>query len=747
MPLSPPRLDDRNFDDLVDEVLARIPAHTPEWTNPRLGDPGRTLVELFAWLTDTLLYRVNLIPERQRLVFLRMLGMTMRPAIAARGIVSLSIDNKEISQPIAIRPRAVIDKPVHFETRSELTVLPLVGEAYIKRKPTSAEQAEFDKVLPGLKSIYGIANDATPYVTTPIFANGTAEPDGLDLATRSIDRTLWIALLTLKENPSEDFLTQVRTKIGDGRQIINIGLVPALKVPDLSEEIGPRAGIPFSWEVSYLRDSATNLVDYVSLDLVPGSDGTAGLTRAGTMRLVLPSADFIGAPSNDVRVSLNAGVGSTPPRLDDPKKAARLIAWIRLQPRQYVNSLSLTWVGINAVEMDARQTITGRIVGQSTGTADQELRLPGSSVEPASLQIQVEEPGLGYRAWQQIEDLALAGRDDSVYSLDAEAGTIHFGNGIRGRVPPFQARVRVAQMRAGGGANGNLAPGTLVNIRALELSTGNPTLKLNVLQSLPTAGGQDAETLEEAEVRIPAVFRHKERAVTSEDYRRLALDIPGVRVGRVELLPRFKPHQRRPDVPGVVSVLVLPYQEGYRAPNPRADRPFLEAIHANLDLRRPLATELYTIGCEYKALGVSTGITVQDGFGRQETIQAVQEALQRYLWPLLPGGVRGEGWPLGTPVIDRELEVVVARVPGVQSVSGVNLFKVVKDLQGQSQWAQITPTSAAGPASLSLFAWQLPELLAVVVDPEGNLPQDLTLPANPFAGSDGVAIPAVPEVC
>src|SRR5437667_1107319 len=67
VPIRPPALDDRTFSDLTDELLARIPAHTPEWTNPQLGDPGRTIVELFAWLTDALLYRVNLIPERQRL--------------------------------------------------------------------------------------------------------------------------------------------------------------------------------------------------------------------------------------------------------------------------------------------------------------------------------------------------------------------------------------------------------------------------------------------------------------------------------------------------------------------------------------------------------------------------------------------------------------------------------------------------------------------------------------------------------
>jgi hypothetical protein len=58
----PPSLDDRSYEDLVAELVSRIPAHTPEWTNPVPGDPGRTLIELFAWLTDTLLYRANLIP-------------------------------------------------------------------------------------------------------------------------------------------------------------------------------------------------------------------------------------------------------------------------------------------------------------------------------------------------------------------------------------------------------------------------------------------------------------------------------------------------------------------------------------------------------------------------------------------------------------------------------------------------------------------------------------------------------------
>src|SRR5580765_6727064 len=134
MPIRPPALDDRSFDDLVDELLARIPAHTPEWTNPRIGDPGRTLIDLFAWLTDTLLYRANLIPERQRLAFLRLLGEQMRPARPARTLITVGFEDENATQSVVIRPQATVKGPANFETLSELTVLPITTEAYYKRQ-------------------------------------------------------------------------------------------------------------------------------------------------------------------------------------------------------------------------------------------------------------------------------------------------------------------------------------------------------------------------------------------------------------------------------------------------------------------------------------------------------------------------------------------------------------------------------------------------------------------------------------
>ena len=121
MPIRVPSLDDRSYQDLVNEMLARIPAHTPEWTNPVPGDPGRTLVELFAWLTDTLLYRVNLIPERQRLAFLRLLGVQLRAARSARTVVALGFDAPANTAAQFLPALTRIKGPAIFELRASTT--------------------------------------------------------------------------------------------------------------------------------------------------------------------------------------------------------------------------------------------------------------------------------------------------------------------------------------------------------------------------------------------------------------------------------------------------------------------------------------------------------------------------------------------------------------------------------------------------------------------------------------------------
>ena len=104
MPLPIPNLDDRRFDDLVAEATARIEAHTPEWSNIAPGDPGSALIDLFAWLTETILYRQNLIPLRQRRAFMNLLSMPLRPAAPATGLVC--VDAGATPAPARSRRRA-----------------------------------------------------------------------------------------------------------------------------------------------------------------------------------------------------------------------------------------------------------------------------------------------------------------------------------------------------------------------------------------------------------------------------------------------------------------------------------------------------------------------------------------------------------------------------------------------------------------------------------------------------------------
>src|SRR6476659_9757927 len=84
MPLVTPRLDDRRFQDIVDEAKSRIPRYCPEWTDHNVSDPGVTLIELFAWMTDLLLYRVNQVPDKMYVKFLEMIGVRLEPPRSAR---------------------------------------------------------------------------------------------------------------------------------------------------------------------------------------------------------------------------------------------------------------------------------------------------------------------------------------------------------------------------------------------------------------------------------------------------------------------------------------------------------------------------------------------------------------------------------------------------------------------------------------------------------------------------------------
>jgi predicted phage baseplate assembly protein len=748
VPLIPPALDDRSYGDLLEEMLASIPAHTPEWTSPQPGDPGQTLIEMFAWLADSILYRANLIPERQRLAYLKLLGQTLQPAAAARGLVTLASDPAKTAVMAAVTG-ASLTGAATFETLSEIDVLPVSGQVYIKM-PLSADQTTASMpLLTGLRTLYGLSGQPTGYTTTPVFAQGQVSATGIDLAAETLDQCLWFALIAAKAE-NRDAARDAITGKGTTYQVANIGFVPALTLPDPFADVGPRAAVPCTWQMSLNTPvSARQPAQFVTLSVV--DDTTQRLTRPGVVRLAIPQNNDIGGPPNDVRADSQAGVGPKPPRIDDPDIDTTLVTWIRMSVQ---GAVSVSWAGLNAVEIDQRTTYNLVVLGVSDGTAAQMFSLGQAQIDPDTFALEIDMPGLGYQLWQAVDDLAPLQGQLQAYVLDPEAGTVTFGNGLQGAIPPLGRRIRVNKMRVGGGSSGNLPANSLTKITARDVN-GNQLGPITVVQPIATTGGADSETLTMAEQRLPGLIRHQNRAVTADDYKTLAMEIPGASVARAEVLPLFKPQTRSQNIPGVVSVMVLPEKVGVQPPCPRADRPLLETVYGYLDARRPATAEMYVIATEYVGLGVAVAVEALAGFGLLQIQQQVELALRNYLWPLVPGGTMNQGWTLGRTVRSLELEVIVSQVPGVIEVNGLTLFSPVYTPStmtgGAATVTSYTPLlqDANGRSELTIQSWQLPELLQVLVSAgvDGSGIAVATSLAPPVVTDNSVAVPVVPKVC
>ncbi len=133
MPLTIPTLDDRRYAELLEEALARIPVHNPEWTNFNRSDPGVTLIEVFAFLTESLLYRCNQIPERNRRKFLSLVGVPLSPGASARGVVAFANDRGPLQSILLTGGLELRAGQVPFQTEQGLDLLPIDAKPYFKR--------------------------------------------------------------------------------------------------------------------------------------------------------------------------------------------------------------------------------------------------------------------------------------------------------------------------------------------------------------------------------------------------------------------------------------------------------------------------------------------------------------------------------------------------------------------------------------------------------------------------------------
>src|SRR3954451_1415322 len=145
MALPAPNLDDRTFQDIVDEAKRVIPRYCPEWTNHNLSDPGVALIELFAWMSEMVLFRLNQVPDRLYVHFLNLVGIEPFPPSVARADLTFwlsSVLPHDVVVPAGTQVSTigeVSQRAVVFTTTHQLTVKPPVLEAAVTER-AGAEQ-------------------------------------------------------------------------------------------------------------------------------------------------------------------------------------------------------------------------------------------------------------------------------------------------------------------------------------------------------------------------------------------------------------------------------------------------------------------------------------------------------------------------------------------------------------------------------------------------------------------------------
>ncbi|UCC85686.1 MAG: putative baseplate assembly protein [Anaerolineales bacterium] len=666
MSLPAPNLDDLRFQrDLVDEARRRIIRYCPEWTDYNLSDPGITLIELFAWMTELLVYRLNRVPEKTYIKFMELLGIQLQPASSARTELTFYLSAPFPLGPedetVAIVPRGL--EVATLPTEEEEEVIFTTDQRLVIRPPRLTQlrrEADFHRNYLsrlGVETFYAFDQEQ-PKQGDTFYLGFEAEQDlSGHILQLSFECQRTQAVGIRREDPPWVW----ECSIGDGRW----------------QEVPP----------STRRGER---------------DTTGGLNNpTGRLILYLPLS------------------------MKSDRVYGRDAFWVRCRfeqrrPEQgrYSESPRIVELTAHALGAATRAThaviVREEVLGRSNGDPGQGFHLqhapildllPGETLEVE----EVRDDELVFIPWQRVPDFANSDHYDRHFSLDTATGQVGFGPAIRqpdgsvcqyGRVPESGRRIRFSQYRHGGGVAGNVPEG---RIQALKSAVPYVDRAINLRRA---EGGRDRESLDEAKSRVARELRTQQRAVTAEDYENLAKKASRA-VARARCLTPKGGDGALP--PGMLDLLLVPaaldaLQVGDLS-KLQVDEPLQHMVVTYLDRYRLISTTLNVREPEYLGIKVQAEIVVNE-YSQPEAVQArVRDSLRNFISPLAmdegdhtPGlEPDWEGWPFGRDLYVAELYSLIQAVPGVKHVLEVQVSQreVIpsrESLPGELQAGQEGPT-------------------------------------------------------
>lgn len=612
MSLPVTNLDDRSFQDIVDEAKRLIPTYCPEWTNHNLSDPGVALIELFAWMTEMTLFRLNQVPDVFYTRMLNLIGFEPFPATAARTDLTFWLIS-------SLDQHVVVPAGTQVSTAGEL------GES---------------RVFSTLEDLV----IASPTLTAALTSSGSdTYVDVWD--DLRVDRGAVACFPTV--TPGDAFyLGFEQTLAGNAIQldiaanVEGIGVIP--NNPPLRWEVWQGEG----W-----------------IPARPYTDTTGGLNRNGSIVLLIPNKHepvmLGGQRAFWLRARLLVPEAGQPTYRASPQIG-----------RVVVSSVGGT------VRGEHSETMPREVLGSSTGKPDQIFVTRAAPVlvrrSTGSETVEVTDD-IGTVSWTEVPDFTRSGPDDLHFVWNSTTGEVVFGPLIRypdgstrqhGAVPPEGAIIAVTGYRSGGGAAGNVGAGTLKSLR-----TTIPYVD-HVENLEQAAGGVDAETPANAKNRGPQSLRTGARAVTSEDFERIVGEADAS-IARVRCLPPLEPGQpiRLLVVPSVKRPAAQIQLDDFALPDDMVTR-----IRNYLETRRILGTTIEIGTPYYQGVTVAALIAARPGRPVSLVRERAMAALYGYINPV-SGGADGNGWGFDADLNSATVYQLLEAVEGVERVDEVLFFE------------------------------------------------------------------------
>lgn len=639
MTLPSPNLDDLRAQKLVDEARKKIVQYCPEWTDYNVSDPGITLIELFAWLTEKICYRLNQLPRKNYVEFLNLLDRKLKPAKSARVQLTfyLSVpfpisagDQTETVIPSGTEVATLLteDEPeIIFTTEKRLVIAP-PKLAYIRR------EIDFHREYLNNSTFYVFRSEGKPQVGDTFYLGFAKVVD-----------------------------------ISGYRLRLNIGCKPQATGIDLKKP-------PLVWEC-YLNETR----GWVRLQ--PEDDTTEGLNaERGEITFDLPLNMEVGPVNREVAYWIRCRHHPNQDQDIQPYDRSPIIS--RLEA--YV--LGATNRAQHAV------TIKDEILGRSSGEPNQHFQLrhtPVLKLQPEETLIVEEEIDGEIRPveWKRVDDFSDSKQEQRHFVIDYGTGEIRLGPGIRqadakvkqyGRIPETDRLIRFSQYRHGGGIIGNV-PAHRVEV----LKSTIPYID-RVTNREPAAGGTDSETLEEAKFDALRTLRTQERLVTVADYEDFVRQRPEVLRAQCQV----PGHSNRQATPGAIDIVIVPKEAEIAVKlsdltKLKLQPEISQQIHKDLKTRSLLTTALQIRSAQYLGVKVTAKIVAQRPEQKTQLKERVLTRLRNFINPTQISdkreyldeamGSNWEGWPFGRNLHEAEIFSLLMRTQGVKFVPSLKLEK------------------------------------------------------------------------